>query len=71
LPRAFYVERGTMAEEKMVPLADKRDDDAPYFAVVLVPGWEKRPGATTGANTGAKPEAAHAAEQGAEPGGER
>jgi len=71
LPRAFYVERGTMAEEKIVPLADKRDDDAPYFAVVLVPGWEKRPGATTGANTGAKPEAAHAAEQGAEPGGER
>jgi precorrin-2/cobalt-factor-2 C20-methyltransferase len=43
LPRAFYVERGTMAEEKMIPLAAKPDDDAPYFAVVLVPGWRQRP----------------------------
>ena len=24
-------------------LADKPDDDAPYFALVLVPGWEQRP----------------------------
>ena len=61
--------RGEVGSENSA--ADKPDDDAPYFAVVLVPGWEKRPGATTGANTGAKPEAAHAAEQGAEPGGER
>ncbi len=44
LPRAIYVERGTMAAEKMVPLTAKTDDDAPYFAVVLVPGWERRPG---------------------------
>jgi precorrin-2/cobalt-factor-2 C20-methyltransferase len=44
LPRALYVERGTMAEEKMIPLAAKPDDDAPYFAVVLVPGWDRRPG---------------------------
>jgi len=43
LPQALYVERGTMAKEKMIPLAAKTDDDAPYFAVVLVPGWEKRP----------------------------
>jgi precorrin-2/cobalt-factor-2 C20-methyltransferase len=43
LPRAFYVERGTMADAKLIPLSDKRDDDAPYFAVVLVPGWEERP----------------------------
>jgi precorrin-2/cobalt-factor-2 C20-methyltransferase len=43
LPRAIYVERGTMAEEKMIPLAAKPDDEAPYFAVVLVPGWEERP----------------------------
>ena len=43
LPRAIYVERGTMAGAKMMPLADKPDDDAPYFAVVLVPGWERRP----------------------------
>jgi len=40
---AIYVERGTMAAEKMIPLASKADDDAPYFAVVLVPGWEQRP----------------------------
>jgi precorrin-2/cobalt-factor-2 C20-methyltransferase len=44
LERALYVERGTMADGKMLPLAAKRDDDAPYFAVVLVPGWERRPG---------------------------
>ena len=42
LPRAIYVERGTMAAEKMIPLAAKTDDEAPYFAVVLVPGWEQR-----------------------------
>jgi precorrin-2/cobalt-factor-2 C20-methyltransferase len=43
LPRAIYVERGTMSAEKLILLADKPDDYAPYFAVVLVPGWEKRP----------------------------
>jgi len=43
LSRAIYVERGTMVEEKMIPLAAKLDDEAPYFAVVLVPGWEERP----------------------------
>ena len=44
LPRALYVERGTMADAKVIPLAAKIDDDAPYFAVVLVPGWVERPG---------------------------
>jgi precorrin-2/cobalt-factor-2 C20-methyltransferase len=43
LERAVYVERGTMADAKLTPLATKEDDDAPYFAVVLVPGWEHRP----------------------------
>jgi precorrin-2/cobalt-factor-2 C20-methyltransferase len=43
LGRAIYVERGTMADAVMIRLADKQDDDAPYFAVVLVPGWEDRP----------------------------
>jgi precorrin-2/cobalt-factor-2 C20-methyltransferase len=43
LDRAIYVERGTMADAVMMPLADKPDDQAPYFAVVLVPGWEQRP----------------------------
>jgi precorrin-2/cobalt-factor-2 C20-methyltransferase len=45
LSRAIYIERGTMADAKMIPLAAKTDDDAPYFAVVLVPGWATRPGA--------------------------
>jgi precorrin-2/cobalt-factor-2 C20-methyltransferase len=43
LDRAIYVERGTMANAAIVPLADKLDTYAPYFAMVLVPGWEGRP----------------------------
>jgi precorrin-2/cobalt-factor-2 C20-methyltransferase len=43
LSRALYVERGTMADAQMIPLSAKPDDDAPYFAVVLVPGWAERP----------------------------
>jgi precorrin-2/cobalt-factor-2 C20-methyltransferase len=43
LSAAIYVERGTMAEGRVLPLADKADDEAPYFAVVLVPGFEGRP----------------------------
>jgi len=42
LARAIYVERGTMAGSRHLRLADKKDDAAPYFAVVLVPGWESR-----------------------------
>ena len=40
LDRAIYVERGTMTNAAIMPLADKLDTFAPYFAVVLVPGWE-------------------------------
>lgn len=43
LDRAVYVERGTTAGERVMPLADKRDDEAPYFATVLVPGRGRRP----------------------------
>jgi precorrin-2/cobalt-factor-2 C20-methyltransferase len=43
LSRAIYVERGTTAEAVAMRLEDKRDDDAPYFSVILVPGWETRP----------------------------
>jgi precorrin-2/cobalt-factor-2 C20-methyltransferase len=43
LERAIYVERGTTADAKMIPLTAKTDDEAAYFAVVLVPGWEQRP----------------------------
>jgi precorrin-2/cobalt-factor-2 C20-methyltransferase len=32
-----------MVDAMIVPLAEKPDDAAPYFAVVLVPGWETRP----------------------------
>ena len=40
LARAIYVERGTMPDAAMMRLAEKKDDTAPYFAVVLVPGWK-------------------------------
>lgn len=43
LARAVYVERGTMARTITTPLIDKADDLAPYFSIVLVPGWEGRP----------------------------
>ena len=43
LERAIYVERGTMADEVVMRLVDKIDDEAPYFAVVLVPGHGRRP----------------------------
>jgi precorrin-2/cobalt-factor-2 C20-methyltransferase len=42
LDRAIYVERGTMANAAVMPLVDKLDGFAPYFAIVLVPGWEVR-----------------------------
>jgi precorrin-2/cobalt-factor-2 C20-methyltransferase len=41
IERAVYVERGTTANEVIMPLLDKTDDCAPYFAVVLVPGWRR------------------------------
>ena len=44
LARAVYVERGTMAGSVSMKLADKKDDKAPYFAIVLVAGWSGRPG---------------------------
>jgi len=43
LSRAIYVERATMGNAVMMPLAKKPDDVAPYFAIVLVPGWEHAP----------------------------
>jgi precorrin-2/cobalt-factor-2 C20-methyltransferase len=42
LERAIYVERGSTEAAVTMRLADKPDDDAPYFAIVLVPGWEER-----------------------------
>lgn len=43
LDNAIYVERGTMANQAMIALADKQTDEAPYFSLVLVPGWKARP----------------------------
>ena len=43
LAGAVYVERGTMSTGTSLPLSDKADDAAPYFSLVLVPGWSARP----------------------------
>ncbi|MBS7545610.1 precorrin-2 C(20)-methyltransferase [Ancylobacter oerskovii] len=45
LDRALYVERGTMAGGGAMPLAARGGEAAPYFAIVLVPGWQLRAGA--------------------------
>jgi precorrin-2/cobalt-factor-2 C20-methyltransferase len=37
LDGAVYVERGTMEDARIMPLAEKTEGGAPYFAVVLVP----------------------------------
>jgi precorrin-2/cobalt-factor-2 C20-methyltransferase len=41
LAQAVYVERGTMSNGAMVKLAKRDDGEAPYFSLVLVPGWER------------------------------
>ena len=43
LARAIYVERGTMDGEIVMKLAEKTDDVAPYFSLVLIPGAGRRP----------------------------
>jgi precorrin-2/cobalt-factor-2 C20-methyltransferase len=43
LSRAIYVERGTMENEIVLPLAEKTDDSAPYFSLILIPGDGRRP----------------------------
>jgi precorrin-2/cobalt-factor-2 C20-methyltransferase len=43
LERAIYVERGSMANEKVMPLFEKHDDEAPYFSIIIVPGQGRRP----------------------------
>ena len=39
--RAIYVERGTMAGERIIPLAERDESPAPYFSIVLVPGRQR------------------------------
>lgn len=43
LDHAVYVERGTMTNGFSMKLTDKEDDSAPYFSLILVPGWSTRP----------------------------
>jgi precorrin-2/cobalt-factor-2 C20-methyltransferase len=43
LHRAIYVERGTMENEIVLPLAEKTDATAPYFSLILIPGQGRRP----------------------------
>ena len=44
LGRAVYVERATMERDRRRCRSPTRPDDrAPYFSLVLVPGWEGRP----------------------------
>ncbi|MFD0986310.1 precorrin-2 C(20)-methyltransferase [Methyloligella solikamskensis] len=42
LDRAIYVERGTMAAERIVPLREQGDRTGPYFAMILIPGEGRR-----------------------------
>ena len=43
MDRAIYIERGTMSDEKVIPLADKAEDSAPYFSIIIVSGRGRRP----------------------------
>ena len=42
LSRAIYVERGTMEDERIVPLVDCTDSRGAYFGMVLIPGEGRR-----------------------------
>ena len=43
LSSALYVERGTMANGVAQRLEERDESPAPYFSIVLVPGWKTRP----------------------------
>ncbi len=40
--RAVYVERGTMADERIMPVRDMTEPTCPYFALILVPGRRRQ-----------------------------
>jgi len=42
MDRAIYVERGTMSDERIVPLGSFADPVGPYFAMVIIPGNGRR-----------------------------
>ncbi len=39
--RAMYIERGTMANERILKLSERDESPAPYFSLVLVPGRQR------------------------------
>lgn len=43
LEGAMYFEHGTTAREVALPLAHKQNDEAPYFALIVVPGHDGGP----------------------------
>jgi precorrin-2/cobalt-factor-2 C20-methyltransferase len=44
IDRAIYIERGTMAGERILPLAGTAPDEpAPYFSLICIPGRGRRP----------------------------
>ena len=43
LADAWLVERGTMPGQRVLPLVEMTEGDAPYFAIVLVHGQGRRP----------------------------
>jgi precorrin-2/cobalt-factor-2 C20-methyltransferase len=42
LARAIYVERGTMQDQRIMPLSEGPDVGSPYFSMVLIPGQGRR-----------------------------
>lgn len=40
--RAIYIERGTMEDERIMPLQDVPDERGPYFAIIIIPGQGRR-----------------------------
>ncbi|MGK9053444.1 precorrin-2 C(20)-methyltransferase [Neorhizobium petrolearium] len=50
LSGALYVERGTMVNGAAQRLEERDESPAPYFSIVLVPGWKTRPRGDRGAD---------------------
>jgi precorrin-2/cobalt-factor-2 C20-methyltransferase len=42
MDRAIYVERGTMADERILPLRECNGEDGTYFSMVIIPGQGRR-----------------------------
>jgi precorrin-2/cobalt-factor-2 C20-methyltransferase len=42
MDRAIYVERGTMTDERILPLSECNGVDGTYFAMVIIPGQGRR-----------------------------